>query len=158
MVYKVTQGHRPDRPSPGFSDTLWELLVRTWDTESGPETCVRPSASIVRGKLQEDVREWGKSTLPLSPWQEDSGYPECRTHAVVSLRSPQRQTLMKQALGQGSLVSNSRGWIGHPIVDTRYYTRFRHAALAPAPRLSPPDQDNPIQRRSSRLSRLFSRR
>ena len=85
VIYKVIQGDRPDRPSPGFSDTLWELLVKTWDTEDGPDSRRRPSTSIVRERLQEDLSEWGKSTVPLCPksWQGGSGYPTRRTNIVV---------------------------------------------------------------------------
>ena len=80
-MYKVVQGDRPERPSSGFSDTLWELLVKTWDTEDGPKSQKRPSVSIVRGRLQEDVSEWGKSVVPLSP--EGGAYPMCRIIAIV---------------------------------------------------------------------------
>jgi len=71
VIYKVIEGNRPERPSLGFSDTLWELLVRTWDAEDGPKSQKRPSVSIVRDRLREDVSEWGKLVAPLSPGMVD---------------------------------------------------------------------------------------
>ena len=67
---KVIQGDRPDRPSPGFSDTLWELLVRTWDTENGPETRIRPSASIIRDRLRRMLMSGGGQ---LSRYPQNGG-------------------------------------------------------------------------------------
>jgi len=84
VIFKVVQGDRPDRPSPGFSDTLWDLLTKTWDTEDGPASQRRPSTSFVRDRLQEDRNEWGKSIVPLCPefWQTGGGYPARQTSAV----------------------------------------------------------------------------
>ena len=89
-MLRVTEGNRPERPFPGFSDTLWELLVVTWDTEDGPKSQKRPSASIVRSRLQEEVDEWGDSIVPLSP--EGGAYPKRRINAVTC------SVLVQQAL------------------------------------------------------------
>jgi len=65
-------GGRPDRPSPGFSDTLWKLLTTTWVTEGGPKSKRRPPASTVLDRLKKDAEHWGKSIVPLVPkeWDE----------------------------------------------------------------------------------------
>ena len=54
--------------------------MKTWDTEDGPKSQKRPSASIVRDRLQEDVDEWGKSVASL--FLEDGAYPMYRINAV----------------------------------------------------------------------------
>lgn len=74
VMYKVLEGGRPDRPSSGFSDQLWQLLVGTWSVEHGSQSSKRPSATIVRDRLREDVRNWGKSVVPLTPVRSQNGH------------------------------------------------------------------------------------
>jgi len=73
VIYKVMEGVRPDRPSSGFPDTLWELLVATWVVIDAQVPEGRPPASTVLDRLKEHVDDWGKSIIPLVPesWQED---------------------------------------------------------------------------------------
>jgi len=82
-------GSQPDRSATQLPDLLWELLVRTWDTEGGPETRRRPSASIVLDQLKQSVDQWGESIIPVIPkqWEESGRYPTCRVDAVLYSRS-----------------------------------------------------------------------
>jgi len=72
------KGDRPERPPSGFSDALWELLVRTWVAEDGPESKRRPPASFILDQLEKGVDQWDKSIVPLVPkqWQENGQYPK----------------------------------------------------------------------------------
>jgi hypothetical protein len=77
VIYKVIQGDRPDKPSEGISDALWESLVATWVAEDGPASKKRPSATTVLDQLKECVDDWGGIFVPLIPaeWRETSGHP-----------------------------------------------------------------------------------
>jgi len=88
-MYKVMSGGRPDRSATQLPDLLWELLVWAWDTEGGPETRRRPSASIVLGQLKESIDQWGETIIPVIPkqWEESGGYPAYRADAVFYSRS-----------------------------------------------------------------------
>ena len=70
VMYKIIEGDRPGRPSSGFSDQLWELLVSTWCAEYGSQPSKRPSTSVVLDRLGEDVHNWGKSIIPPTPVQK----------------------------------------------------------------------------------------
>ena len=72
-MLKVVKGDRPDRPSPGFSDALWDLLVVTWVVQYAQKPQERPSASTVLTRLKEYAGDWGKLIIPLTPedWEDD---------------------------------------------------------------------------------------
>ena len=66
-MFRVVRGDRPDRPSPGFSDRLWELLKATWVAQHAQQPRERLLTSNVVDRLKECVDDWGKSILPLMP-------------------------------------------------------------------------------------------
>lgn len=66
VMFKVVKGDRPGRPSPGFSETLWDLLVATWVEQYAQKPQERPSASAVLTRLKECVDDWGESIVPLT--------------------------------------------------------------------------------------------
>jgi len=72
VTLMVARGGRPKRPRPGFPDTLWELLLRTWVVQHAHESQRRPSARTILDRLKECVDHWGESIDPIIPefWQE----------------------------------------------------------------------------------------
>ena len=66
-MLKVMKGDRPDRPSSGLSETLWNLLVTTWAEQYAQKPCERPFVSTVLTRLKECVDDWGKSIVPFTP-------------------------------------------------------------------------------------------
>ena len=72
-MLKVVKGDRPDRPSSGLSDALWDLLVATWVVQYARKPRERPSVSTVLIRLKECVGDWGKSITPLiqDDWEND---------------------------------------------------------------------------------------
>ena len=64
-MFKVLQGERPDRPTSGFSDQLWGLLVTTWLEEKATQPSKRPPTSAILDRLKEDVSSWGKPSIQL---------------------------------------------------------------------------------------------
>ena len=72
VMLKVVKGDRPDRPSSGLSDALWDLLATTWVEQYAHKPRERSSASTVLTRLEECVDDWGRSIIPLIPedWQE----------------------------------------------------------------------------------------
>ena len=76
-MLKVVKGDRPERPSSGLSDTLWDLLVATWVVQYARKPRERPLASAVLTRLKKCIGDWGKSIIPLIPEDlEDIGW--CR--------------------------------------------------------------------------------
>ena len=68
VMYKVLKGERPDRPpDDGLSDQLWELLAATWLVEQASQPSKRPSTSIIRDRLTEDVRHQENWENPVAP-------------------------------------------------------------------------------------------
>ena len=72
VILKVAKGDRPDRPSSGHSDVLWNLLVVTWAAQYAQKPRERPPVSTVLARLKECVDDWGKSMIPLIPedWED----------------------------------------------------------------------------------------
>ena len=72
-MLKVVKGDRPDRPSSGLSDALWNLLVATWVVQYAQKPRERPLVSAVLALLKKCVGDWGKSIIPLIPedWEND---------------------------------------------------------------------------------------
>ena len=66
VICTVLEGGRPDRPSSGLPDWLWELLVSTWSVEHRSQPSKRPSATTVLDRLREGVHSWGKSITPAT--------------------------------------------------------------------------------------------
>jgi len=54
----VIGGGRPDRPTVGFSDVLWGLLVQSWYDEHESMLPRRPPISLLRAQLEQDGRTW----------------------------------------------------------------------------------------------------
>ena len=71
VMLKVVKGDRPDRPSPGLSDALWDLLVATWVEQYARKSQERPLVSAVLAGLKKCVGDWGRSIIPLIPEDED---------------------------------------------------------------------------------------
>ena len=71
-MFKVVKGKRPDRPSSGLSDALWDLLVATWVVQYAQKPRERPSVSTVLTRLRACVDDWGESIVPFIPedWQD----------------------------------------------------------------------------------------
>ena len=71
-MLKVVKGDRPDRPSSGLSNALWDLLVATWVVQYAQKPRERPLVSTVLALLKEYVDDWGKSIIPLTPedWED----------------------------------------------------------------------------------------
>ena len=66
-MLKVVKGDRPSRPSSGFSETLWDLLVATWAEQYAQKPRERPSARTVLNRLEECIDDWGKYITPVIP-------------------------------------------------------------------------------------------
>ena len=102
VMLKVVKGDRPDRPSSGLSDALWDLLVATWVVQYAQKPRERPSVSAVLARLKECVDDWGKSIIPLIPedWQ-DIGWcnmpPNGHCSLFISLLQTQAITMIPQS-------------------------------------------------------------
>ena len=72
-MLNVLKGDRPDRPSSGLSDALWDLLVKTWVVQYAQKRRERPLVTAVLVRLKKCVGDWGKSIVPLIPddWEND---------------------------------------------------------------------------------------
>ena len=68
VIQKVLGGTRPDRPTAGFSDALWALLIQTWSEvfESSESQSLRPDITDIIEQLQEEVRTWSPTSILLS--------------------------------------------------------------------------------------------
>ena len=70
---KVMDGVRPERPSTGFSDGLWNLLQLSWSEEYESRGSKRPSIGLILEQLQKDSSGWftAKFAFPKiesKPW------------------------------------------------------------------------------------------
>ena len=83
VMLNVITGVKPDRPLSGFSDGLWELLLKAWDPEYGSELPKRPSVETISNQMKEDAEDWDQFLISLQQHQvetEDScAYPTCST-------------------------------------------------------------------------------
>ena len=72
-MLKVVKGDRPDRPSSGLSEALWDLLAATWVVQYAQKPRERPLVSAVLTRLNNCVGDWGKSIIPLIPedWEDE---------------------------------------------------------------------------------------
>jgi hypothetical protein len=89
VAYKVLQGARPDRPSSGFSDELWGLLVSTWAQEQATQPSTRAPISAILDQLRRDVHNW----KPITPWEDDliAFLSVCETGTTGNLEREQAQ-------------------------------------------------------------------
>jgi len=75
-MLEVMRGKKPDRPSSGFSDALWNLLLAAWDAEHRSQPSKRPFIQSVTNQLQEDVNEWDQlNDLPTPGGGDESCKP-----------------------------------------------------------------------------------
>ena len=92
VMCKVIEGDRPSRPPSGFSDQLWELLMRAWCAERASDRpSKRPPTSAILYRLREDARDWGKSIIPP---QADMTQPQNRCRCLVCPRRHTRLTAL----------------------------------------------------------------
>ena len=69
VIQKVLSGYRPDRPTVGFSDPLWALLIQTWLEEYEFSPPARPSITDILGRLQDEGKVRGPERLLAPPMQ-----------------------------------------------------------------------------------------
>lgn len=79
VVKKVLTGTRPDKPTTGFSDSLWTLLAKAWleEFESYDSPSARPDIANILEVLQGEERNWsptsGQLTSPIQIDRKPSG-------------------------------------------------------------------------------------
>ena len=61
----VMKGGKPDRPLSGFSDALWNILLKAWDPEYGSQPPKRPSIKTISNQMKEDSDDWDQFILSL---------------------------------------------------------------------------------------------
>ena len=66
-MLNVITGVKPDRPLSGFSDGLWDLLLKAWDPEYGSEPPKRPPVKTISNQMKEDAGDWDQ--FIISPQQ-----------------------------------------------------------------------------------------
>lgn len=57
-MLEVVGGKKPNRPPSGFSDDLWNLLLKVWDPEYGAQLPKRPSIPLILDQMKEDADDW----------------------------------------------------------------------------------------------------
>ena len=69
VIQKVLSGIRPERPSVGFSDALWALLIQSWreQLESSDPPAERPEIINILKQLQDEERYWDPDNRLLAP-------------------------------------------------------------------------------------------
>ena len=68
-MLNVIKGVKPDRPLSGFSDALWDLLLKAWDPEYGSQPPKRPSVKTISNQMKEDADNWDQFILSLQQLQ-----------------------------------------------------------------------------------------
>ena len=93
----MKDGARPDKPSLGFSEPLWDLLVATWVEHYAQKPRERPSTSTVLTRLKGFVDDWGESIISLIPEdQENTGSYRMSPNDYGSLFMSLLQTMISQ--------------------------------------------------------------
>ncbi|KAF9647121.1 kinase-like protein [Thelephora ganbajun] len=76
---EVTRGKKPDRPPSGFSDRLWNLLLKAWDLEDGFQPPKRPPVQPILNQMKEDADDWDQIFVSMQRLQvegeENCMYP-----------------------------------------------------------------------------------
>lgn len=71
-MLEVMRGKKPNRPPLGFSDSLWNLLLKVWEPEYGPQPPKRPPIQPILDQLKQDANDWDRSViLPPPPQAEE---------------------------------------------------------------------------------------
>ena len=65
VVKKVIDGVRPDRPSTGFTDGLWNLLQLSWSEEYEGRESKRPPIGLILEQLQKDSSWFYTARVPF---------------------------------------------------------------------------------------------
>jgi len=89
VLQKIKAGERPQRPSDGIADPVWEFLEKCW---SGDPT-KRPPTAEVRDAFSK-FRTFPEATLPnlRSPIEELPGTLKLQVQAIrISLNKPRKQ-------------------------------------------------------------------
>ena len=66
VVQKVLSGNRPERPTVGFSDLLWALLVQMWLEEYESSPPARQNTVGILEQLQDEAGTWDPTSRPLA--------------------------------------------------------------------------------------------
>ena len=122
VMVKIFDGVRPDRPSSGFSDRLWDLLMATWAVKHAREPGRRPPAWAVLDQLKEIVDDWGISIVPLVPPVPliPESLEECSGCSMFLEQMPQFINVLSTVPGSTTgytRISDFCNWIDHPVVD-----------------------------------------
>lgn len=64
----VVEGRKPKRPPSGFSDNLWNILLKVWDPEYGSQPPKRPPISSILAQMRKDGDDWNPPVLQPSEW------------------------------------------------------------------------------------------
>ena len=72
---KVIDGIRPERPSTGFSDGLWDLLQLSWLEEYENRESKRPAIALILERLQKDSSGWFSTGKLPFPTVESKRFP-----------------------------------------------------------------------------------
>lgn len=79
-MMKVISGVKPSRPLSGFSDELWNLLLKAWDPEYGSQNPKRPSIKGISNQMKEDADDWDRYIVP--PQDPQVEVEESSTHSA----------------------------------------------------------------------------
>lgn len=78
VVKKVIDGARPERPSTGFNDRLWNLLQLSWSEEYENRGSKRPSIGLILKQLQKDSSDWFRTArFPFPTAGSDRSSSKC---------------------------------------------------------------------------------
>jgi len=67
VIQEVLRGNRPERPTVGFSDMLWALLVQMWLEEYESSPPVRPNITSILRQLEGESKTWSPTSGLLAP-------------------------------------------------------------------------------------------
>ena len=81
---KVMTGVKHDRPLSGFSDALWDILLKAWDPEYGTQPPKRPPIGTILDQVKEDADDWDRFIVPPQAPQPQVEAEESRTYFTHS--------------------------------------------------------------------------
>jgi len=96
-MMKVVEGVKPDRPLSGFSNGLWDLLLKAWDPECGSQHPKRPSIREISEQMKEDAGDWDRFIVPPQDTQVE--VEESSTHSVSQFMNKRRSKVNAHPIG-----------------------------------------------------------